>query len=208
MRLGPSVDQVKETIFPLYQGTVSRKKLIYTLNDRFGSSSLEFVSERKPYFLPDFLSVSGSYDPVDDLRSVNIVHASHIRKLFIRDLNRFSFLISQTIKHETIHRRQRKYRYDKRYMVSKKSYINKYRHSESRYLADPEEIHAYAHDIALEVIFFYPKKPPLYVIENIESTKKLDSYNYYKSIFRGQPWNQVKNSLIKQTKKWLPHVNL
>ena len=208
MRLGPTVEQVENAILPIYQGTVSRKQLIDVLNQEFGTPTLTFHSEKNVYFLPYFLSVSGWYDPVDDQRAVNIVHATKIKKLLISDLTEFSFLVSQTIKHETIHQRQQKYKYDKRYKISKKDFRKKYKQSEAIYLADPEEIHAYAHDIALETLFYYPKKNPLYILENIDKTRKLSSYNYYKSIFRGQPWDQVKQDLIKQTKKWLPHVNL
>ena len=208
MRLGPTIDQVAEAIIPIYQGTVSKKKLFDTLNERFGTPSLTFRSEKNAYFLPQYLSVSGWYDPSEDLRAVNVVHAPNIKTLWIADIKEFSFLVSQTIKHETIHQRQVKYKYDKRYKISKKDFRKKYKQSEAIYLADPEEIHAYSHDIALEIIHYYPKKNPLYVIENIDKTRKLSVYNYYKSVFRGQPWDQVKKALLKQTIKWLPHVNL
>lgn len=208
MRLGPTVDQVTEALIPIYEGYVYRKKLIAQLNEQLGTHNLMFQSEKNAFFIMDKIAVSGWYDPVDDIRMINIVHAPGLKKLFIPDLDNLSFLISQTIKHETLHQRQLKYRYDKRYKIGKKDYRHKYQHQESQYLADPEEIHAYAHDIALEIFYYYPERNPLHVIDHIDKTRKLSSYNYYRSTYRKQPWDQVKQSLLKQVKKWLPHVTL
>lgn len=208
MRLGPTVNQVVEAITPIYHGAVSKKKLIDTLNKNFGSSSLYFCGEKNISFLPQQFTISGWYSPSEDLRVINIVHAPKIKTIYIFDLYNFSFIISQTIKHETIHQRQTKYKYNESYKISLKDYRKKFKQSEAIYLADPEEIHAYAHDIALEILYYYPKKNPLYIIKNIDRTRKLWGFNYYKKTFKGLNWYQIKNALLKQTKKWLPHVNL
>ena len=86
MRLGPTVDQVTEALIPIYEGYVYRKKLIAQLNEQLGTHNLKFQSEKNAFFIMDKIAVSGWYDPVDDIRMINIVHAPGLKKLFIPDL--------------------------------------------------------------------------------------------------------------------------
>jgi hypothetical protein len=79
---------------------------------------------------------------------------------------------------------------------------------EKEYLADPDEIDAYGHDIAMEIKFFYPKQDPYEVLNKIGSKRKLWSYNYYKKTFKGDDWSHIKSRLLKKTYQWIPHTTV
>lgn len=155
-------------------------------------------------------SVSGLYDMDKDVKYV-IFNFPKLYKNFTIDQSNwenFKFAVSQVCQHEAIHQCQ----WQQRDGCSTDREPLEFRSLDTSldevrdYLADPDEIDAYAHDIAMEIKYFYPKKNPYYVLEKINRHKKIWSYFYYKNTFRGTHWSKIKNRLHKKTYLWLPHT--
>lgn len=122
----------------------------------------------------------------------------------------FKFLFSQTLQHELIHR----YQYavkdeDLDYEEWDHRGIDDLDPEEERdYLRDSDEIQAYSHDIALEILYYYQNRNPYDVLRKIDKTKKVWSYNYYKKLFKKkhpQEWELIRKKLLKKAYGWLPH---
>lgn len=160
----------------------------------------------------DDFSVSGLYDMESEIRYV-ILNFSKNAKTFTFDQEKwkeFRFAVSQTCQHEAIHKCQWQNRdevecdkelIDTRFMAGSSS-------EEREYLSDVDEIDAYAHDIAMEILFFYPKKNPYKVLRELKKHRKIWSYRYFRSTFKGTEWSKVRNRLLKKTFLWLPHVKV
>ena len=120
------------------------------------------------------------------------------------------FSISQCLQHELIHRRQAGHRlhldneYALYYDVKPSDSNDK---QQMDYLAEFDEIEAYAHDIAMEIKNFYPNTNPLEILRTINYRKKLWSWTYYKRSFKNcEDWSEVRHRLLKKTYQWLPHI--
>jgi hypothetical protein len=120
--------------------------------------------------------------------------------------NKFLFWFSRVIQHEFIHKSQFTFRPEEaerkiKVFFSKK--ISKQRVKQIEYLRERCEVEAYAHDLALEINYFYNGQLPEKVIKNIDSYRNLQTYINYKKVFRGTEWSRVKKSLLKKTLKWI-----
>ena len=74
------------------------------------------------------------------------------------------------------------------------------------YYGDADEIDAYAHDIATEIKRYYPNRNPYEVLKNINKTRKVHSYNYYRRTFSKCEWGGIKKQLLKKIFNWIPHA--
>lgn len=165
---------------------------------------------------PDFMC-SGSYDFFRKKQPIEIVLHFNVRNRCYdfskKRWKNFKFLLSQVVQHEIIHKHQYSYRqafedggaclyYDiKGGDKSDKEHMD--------YLAELDEIDAYAHDIAMEIREYYPTTDPMDVLRNINKRRKLWSWNYYRTAFKdSEDWSDVKNRLLKKTYLWLPHVTV
>lgn len=158
-------------------------------------------------------SVSGMYDMDEDVKYIILNFPKSCKTFTLKPekWKEFKFAVSQVCQHEAIHQCQWS-------MVSDPSLRDRQKEKldfrieqddeDMDYLADPDEIDAYAHDIAMEIKFFYPKKDPYKVLQNINKHKKLWSYNYYKKTFKGEDWEEIRHHLFKKTYKWIPYVNV
>jgi len=125
-------------------------------------------------------------------------------------LRTFLFEVSQVTQHELIHKFQYSMTRDSGnfygfyYLFETKktgkSLENMY------YMATVEEIDAYAHDIAMEIKFYYPDHNPATILKHISRHKNLTSWNLYTKSFRGAKWSDVRVSLIKRIYKWIPAI--
>ena len=74
-------------------------------------------------------------------------------------------------------------------------------------VAELDEIEAYAHDIALEILHHYPTMDPYAVLSSINRRRRLWSWNYYRDAFKySEDWSDVRHRLLKKTYQWLPIV--
>jgi hypothetical protein len=122
---------------------------------------------------------------------------------------RFIFLINQTVQHELVHKQQFKTSGDDKfyshhfYFTKGKSFSNPHR---LEYLAVVEEIDAYAHDLAMEIRYFYPFDDADEVMLNINNYPLLDTWRMYRRAFKGASWKHVREELLQKTYTWLPQI--
>ena len=154
-------------------------------------------------------TVSGLYDMFFNKKYV-ILNFSDKQKTLNLDkytIDPFFFLISQTIQHESLHQHQWANREPEDEAVQLDfRMISGTLQEEREYLSDIDEIDAYAHDIAMEIKRYYSHKDPYVVLKNIQKTRKIDSYNYYRRTFSKCDWNKIKKQLYKQIYNWIPHA--
>lgn len=122
---------------------------------------------------------------------------------------RFLFLLNQTLQHELVHKMQFKDKggdkfYSHHFYFSQgKSFSNPKR---LEYLAIVEEIEAYAHDLAMEIKYYYPFEDPDEVLLNLDDYKLLFTWRVYRRAFKGARWNHVREELLQKTHTWLPEI--
>lgn len=158
-------------------------------------------------------SVSGIYDQESDKKYIILNFSKNSKKFNItpQKWEEFKFAISQVCQHEAIHQCQWSRVSDPSLRsISEKLDFRLEQDSgdDKSYLADPDEIDAYGHDIAMEIKFCYPKKDPYKVLGDINKHRKLWSYNYYKKTFKNHEWSEIKKRLLKKTYEWIPYVHI
>ncbi len=209
MYLSEKIDVALEERKHKYVGKNGYYKIVYNLNKSLGSKDLKFKHEVFSDLEQDSYSISGLYDMGKDMKYVilNLSDKSMDLDLPEEGWQDFKFFMSQVIQHETIHQHQWQYRdrsedpikLDFRNLIGSKD-------EERDYLSDLDEIDAYAHDIAMEIKYFYPKRDPYQILKNINKTRKICSFNYYRRNFRGCDWSTIKNKLLLKTYKWIPYA--
>ena len=161
-------------------------------------------------------SISGSYNSSKKRRPIDIMlhfnDSIEVYNFTPRRWRSFRFLLSSVLQHELIHRDQYTCRpaeskdsclyYDvKAGAKSDKEYMD--------YLAELDEIDAYAHDIAMEIKEYYPTVDPYEVLATIDQRDALWSWFHYRDTFKdSEDWSMVHNRLLKKTYLWLPHVTV
>lgn len=210
-------DQINQTLDKQKDKLIGKPSYFYitsTLTRSFTKANIPFKFKYETYedYSAEDFSVAGLYD-MDTNHKYVILNFSTSKKTYNitpekwRD---FKFAISQVCQHETIHELQWQYRDDTMYEKAPLEFRSTATSNEEEkdYLADPDEIDAYGHDIAMEIKYLYPKHDPYRILETIGSRRKLWSYNYYKKTFRGDDWSHIKNRLLKKTYQWLPHTTI
>lgn len=209
MFLAPALDEKLESRKYRLLGAPYYETIIRVLRRAVGEKDLKFRYELFDDFSENEYSVSGLYDMSEDSRYVIFNFSNNANSLTINHnrWNEFKFLISQAIQHETIHQLQWQNRDcgDEPVKLDFRSLVGN-AEDDKEYLSDPDEIDAYGHDIAMEIKYYYPNKNPYRVLSRIQNTRKIPSYKYYKSTFKGCDWTKIHNKLLTKTYKWIPHV--
>jgi len=125
--------------------------------------------------------------------------------------NRLRFAFSQVVQHEFIHLSQFSFRpeqAERKIKVYHSQKLSKERVSEIEYLREWCEVEAYAHDIAMEIKYFYPNRKPDTIINRIDKFTKLYSYKKYKAAFKGTEWDRLRISLLRKCWKWISVAHL
>lgn len=211
MYLSTYVNEVLESKKDKLTGWNPYYRIVSALNKSFGEKNLKFRYERFDSILRDDYSVSGLYDMSKDVRYIilNFSNQHYDFRLPPNKWKEFKFLISQTIQHETIHQLQwQKKPEECEYVHLDFRNIASEGDEEKEYLAEMDEIDAYAHDIAMEIKFFYPRLHPHTVLKTIDKRKKIYSYSYYKRVFKKDDWSSIRSRLLKKTYNWLPYVTV
>jgi len=161
---------------------------------------------------------SGYYEGDKEEFPITIfIHMEPNRNYFKFTKNNYSnfiFVLSQTIQHELIHFSQDCFR-DEDYEYSEQEKTLKVKHSnrlgkqriqQIKYLSDWSEIEAYAHDIAMEINFYYPDQNHYHILKNMEKYPKLVTYRYFTSVFKGTEWFDLKKTLISKILRWIDYA--
>ena len=154
-------------------------------------------------------SVGGIYNGNTD-QCLVVLYFSKYKKFYMSKSrwDRFKFVVSQTCQHELVHKIQNQHREDPDEIepIDLRSLQQEEGEDEKDYLADKDEIDAYAHDIAMEIRKYYPFSDPYHILRTINKRTRLDAYQYYCKTFENDDWLSIRKLLLKKTYKWLPHV--
>lgn len=214
MYLAKDIDAVLESKKDRLIGRSSYFHVCHVLNRSFQKiHPFKFKFETYTEYQKNDYSISGLYDH-DTVTKYIIFNFSKSCKFFHlpeKGWKEFKFGVSQVCQHESIHECQWQHRDDSMYErapLEFRSALPDSKEEEMEYLSDTDEIDAYAHDIAMEIMHYYPKKNPYEVLRNIQKHRKLWSYTYYKKTFKGEDWDYIKHLLYKKTYKWIPYVHV
>jgi len=198
----------------------SGRQRLTTIKNRLQSVlrpfGVKILISQEAGFEPGDFCVSGYFDITKKRQNIELILHYHEQYNFFiwleNSWEQFRFLIAQVLQHELIHRSQYQYRDDatrkialyydiKGTVKSDKEYMD--------YLSELDEIDAYAHDIAMEICHYYPKKNPLDVLRTINHKQYLHSYKVYKRTFQGvEDWKDVHNRLLKKVYEWIPYITI
>lgn len=210
MYLSATINEAFDNNKEKFLGNLSYKTIQRRLGMIFDyPKDLKFKVETFGDIDAEEFTVSGLYDMVYDKRYVILNFSDKADTITLSDYtyDHFKFLVSQTIQHETIHQSQ----YEQREEIEEPVKLD-FRNfagtlsEEREYLSDLDEIDAYAHDIAMEIKFFYPNENPYNVLRNVSKRRKVPSYSYYKRIFKGCNWTNIKHKLLHKTYNWMPYA--
>jgi len=210
MYLAPEIDNLLYSNEEKFIGKLTYHTIVRRLSKLLDfPKDLKFRFETFDDIRPNEFTVSGLYDMYFDKKYVILNFSNKVN--FI-EFNKHSvepllFLVSQTIQHETIHQAQWSHREpeDEAVKLDFRNFGGTLQ-EEREYLSDIDEIDAYAHDIAMEIKRYYPSRDPYEVLKNINKTRKVHSYNYYRRIFSRCEWTSIKKQLLKKTYNWIPHA--
>lgn len=210
MYLASEIDNILESNKCRFLGVIPYTSLARRLSIAFGfQKDLKFKLETYDDIDSDEFTVSGLYDMTTDKKYIilNVSESQDSLEIDSYSFKMFKFLVSQCIQHETIHQLQWQHR-DCVEDPVKLDFRNKIGsiNEERVYLSDIDEIDAYAHDIAMEIKFYYPKDDPYQILKKINRVKKIPSYSYYRHTFKDCGWNKIKAMLLLKTYKWIAHV--
>jgi hypothetical protein len=158
-------------------------------------------------------SIGGLYDAERKRQPIilNIFFNKRQKKFiwFQHHLKEFFFLVSQVLQHELVHKNQISQRpEDARdlnscYQVVARSDLQE----EADYLSEFDEIDAYAHDIALEIVHYYPGTDRFEILRTINRRRFVYSWRLYKKTFRDcDDWSDIRHRLLSKVYRWLPHI--
>lgn len=154
----------------------------------------------------DLVVFGGAYDEETDLIELDLfVTATENDTIYIPEsfLSEFKFKFMQLLMHELIHRNQ----FISRDGISesRKYKVHKNPSDEQDYLSDCDEIDAYSHDIALEILNFYKNHEKSDIFSNFYKKRKLESLSIYKKAFKNTNWTKIYRKLVKKSYKWVDH---
>lgn len=115
-----------------------------------------------------------------------------------------SFVLFQTLCHELIHKYQYKHRKptDPVWVMDFDDCAEM--DEQQAYLAEFDEIDAYAHDIALELMFYHPQDP--FAELRTMQSPKVSSWQLYREAFEGTAWTDIHDQMLKKVYKHLTQI--
>lgn len=195
-------------------GRVLFTDIIKILNDAFKNKiPFKFKLDLNSELRKNDFAISGFYYIKNDKSSIIVSLPKKCKYLYLDEKRwcDFRFCISQVCQHEAIHHAQWSFR-DRSNLVYPKPIEFKTnsitRQEEREYLNDIDEIDAYAHDIAMEIKYFYPKKDPNVVLSKLKFHSKIWSYRYYRKVYRGSDWSSIHKKLLRKVYMWLPRITV
>lgn len=153
-----------------------------------------------------FMAFGGSYDDETDTIGIDfLVTDTKDETLCITETfwDEFKFKFTQLLMHELIHRSQ--YIARDGLFESKKYLIHKNPTEDQKYLSDSDEIDAYSHDIALEILKYYRKSEKSDIFSSLYKKRKLESLSIYKKAFKNTNWTKIYRKLVKKSYKWVDY---
>jgi hypothetical protein len=164
-------------------------------------------------FDSDIFSFGGECDKLDGSITVDFFTKNTVDKVFTlkeSDWKLFKFVLIQNLQHELVHKKQFSSRpitnWYKCHRIESKGPFHML--EERVYLSDIDEIEAFAHDLALEIQFYYPGRKIIEILSRPSRFRKLYTYKVYKRAFGKTDWSNIHKNLLKKTYKWLSNGEL
>lgn len=156
----------------------------------------------------DDIGISGVFEPANRRWPITIeVHVSKFRdKLYLNDKNvkHMVYAIFQSLSHELIHQYQYRFREDDApimaYMLGDGSPMD----PKQAYLAEIDEIDAYAHDIAIDLFYHYPSNYMDHLRDGRYTTSL--AWTMYVEAFHGFDWKDIRNRLYKKVYEHITRI--
>jgi hypothetical protein len=214
MELGPQINQRLAQWKTKLIGRHRHEDLIKMLQSCLSPFGVKVKKQYDANLDWQSIAVSGLFDSQIQRRNITLFlyfsWGSEWFRISEKNWKDLRFQLSQCVQHELIHRRQASYRqhldndYALYYDVKASNSLDK---QTMDYLAEFDEIEAYAHDIAMEIREFYPRTNPYQVLRTINRRKRIWSWTYYQRSFKNsEDWSEVRQRLLKKTYQWLPHI--
>jgi len=214
MELGPQINQRLAQWKTKLIGRHRHEDLIKMLQSCLSPFGVKVKKQYDANLDWQSIAVSGLFDSQIQCRNITLFlyfsWGSEWFRISEKNWKDLRFQLSQCVQHELIHRRQASYRqhldndYALYYDVKASNSLDK---QTMDYLAEFDEIEAYAHDIAMEIREFYPRTNPYQVLRTINRRKRIWSWTYYQRSFKNsEDWSEVRQRLLKKTYQWLPHI--
>lgn len=154
--------------------------------------------------------IGGEFAPDVVRQPIRIFLFVDSRKKFVRFTEKntlfFLFMLSQTLQHEMIHKMQY-------HLTEREFYKHRHRYEsikgdleDMNYMATFDELETYAHDLAMEIKFFYPQEDAIKVLQHISNYEKLITIKLYQKTFKNANWSKMRSFLLKRTYKWIPFI--
>lgn len=177
------------------------------LNTMFGGE-MNFVVAFNSDIEIGQLFIGGLYTP-EDYKSIEIQLSINPKTVLVDIPDMWPslvFLLSQTIKHELIHHYQN-FQRDCSFYKQYRYYSESYELGDERnYLSSYDEVEAYAHDIALEMIYYYGYNKSIQLLKTPRKIKKSRTLSMYRKAYKNVDWSITKKALLMKIYKWLPCV--
>ena len=214
MELGPQINQRLAQWKTKLIGRHRHEDLIKMLQSCLSPFGVKVKKQYDANLDWQSIAVSGLFDSQIQRRNITLFlyfsWGSEWFRISEKNWKDLRFQLSQCVQHELIHRRQASYRqhldndYALYYDVKASNSLDK---QTMDYLAEFDEIEAYAHDIAMEIREFYPRTNPYQVLRTINRRKRIWSWTYYQRSFKNsEDWGDVRRRLLKKTYQWLSHI--
>lgn len=180
-----------------FVGSLTHSKIRRLIDDIFKEYRIKTVILQLDDIEIDSFFIGGYYQDFDVVVELSVSTKSKYLVIENDHVDNFLFLLSQVICHELIH-----YMQD----IARNGNMPSMRHSrryltdDQKYLSDPDEIQAYAHDVAMELQRHYPNDV-LGALRKASKKRKSVSLKYYNKTFG---WTDVTmHRLLSHTYKWL-----
>lgn len=195
-----------------FVGTTSREFIAETLQEAFKPWRIKVVIDEDPMLAAEDICIGGSFSQDRKRQNIELIlyFKQGLKQYKWGNIQRdmIMFLASQVLQHELIHRHQHENRSEEARGFVEYYPVASLRPSmqgEMDYLSECDEIEAYAHDIALEIRFYYNKHNPYDILRNIGRRHYVTSYKMYKKAFKhAEDWSIVHDRLLKKVYQWLP----
>ena len=152
--------------------------------------------------------ISGTFDAERKRQPICVtLHFSsnyrHIHTWNEEGRHAFIFELSQVLQHELIHQSQNSQRIEgETGFKTEQDMVSQQR----TYLSNKDEIGAYAHDIALEIVEHYGGRKRFQTAKQLDRKKLVGSYKVYKKAFAGTDWSKTQKALYKKIYKWMEEL--
>jgi hypothetical protein len=181
-----------------FVGSLTHSKIRRVIDTIFKEYQIKTKIIRSKDIAKDDFFIGGYYQDFSVVLEISVSSKTDHLILTEKSVDNFLFVVAQVICHELIHYLQDLARSDHSPSLR---HMRDYNGAEQQYLSDPDEIQAYAHDIAMELQRHYPNDV-FGALRKIGTKRKSVSAKYYNKTF-GKSDSKVRRRLLSHTYKWL-----